>query len=104
MRDRRFPRLCRSCDAPMARQEDTCWSCKAAWDYRRSARRPAQRVIPGGHAARPAGGDQPPAPTVIGEAPAAAQARFGRRSTGRGWRPRGAEGSRRIGAQIAAVQ
>jgi hypothetical protein len=38
----------------MARQEDTCWSCEAAWDYRRSARRHAQRAIPGGHAARPA--------------------------------------------------
>jgi hypothetical protein len=27
MRDRHFPRLCRSCQAPMARQEDSCWSC-----------------------------------------------------------------------------
>jgi hypothetical protein len=104
MRDRHFPRLCRSCDAPMARQEDTCWSCEAAWDYRRSARRNAQRVIPGGHAARPAGGGQPSAPAVIGEAYAAAQARFGRGSTGRGRRRLGVEGSRRIGAQIAAVQ
>jgi hypothetical protein len=67
MRDRHLPRLCRSCDVPMARQEDTCWSCEAAWDYRRSARRNAERVIPGALAPR-------------------------------------AEGSRRIGAQIAAVQ
>jgi hypothetical protein len=51
----------------MARQEGTCWSCEAAWDYRRPARRNAERVIPGALA------------------------------------PRG-EGSRRIGAQIAAVQ
>jgi hypothetical protein len=104
MRDRHYPRLCRSCDAPMARQDDTCWSCEAAWDYRRSARRHAHRVIPGGHASLPASGDQPSAPAVIREAPAAAQARFGRRSTGRGRRPFGAEGSRRVGAQIAAVQ
>jgi hypothetical protein len=103
MRERRFPRLCRSCDVPMARQEDSCWSCEAAWDYRRSARRNAQRAIPGGHAARPAGGDQPPAPAVIGEAPPAAQARFGRDSTGRRRRRLAAAGSRRIAAQIAAV-
>jgi hypothetical protein len=89
MRDRHLPRLCRSCDAPLARQEDTCWSCEAAWDYRRSARRSAQRVIPADDAARPAGGDQPPALAVIGEAHVARL---------------GAEGSRRIGAQIAAVQ
>ena len=38
MRDRHRPRLCRSCDAPMARQEDTCWSREAAWDYRHATR------------------------------------------------------------------
>jgi hypothetical protein len=83
MRGRHFPRLCRSCNAPMARQEDTCWSCEAAWDYR-SARPNARRVIPGGHAARPGGGGQPSAPAGIGSL--------------------AAEGSRRIGAQIAAAQ
>jgi predicted amidophosphoribosyltransferase len=31
MRDRHFPRLCRTCDAPMARQENTCWHCRAQW-------------------------------------------------------------------------
>jgi predicted amidophosphoribosyltransferase len=31
MRDRHFPRLCRSCSRPMARQEDGCWQCGAAW-------------------------------------------------------------------------
>ena len=31
MRDRHFPRLCRSCQAPMARQEDDCWRCGAPW-------------------------------------------------------------------------
>ena len=82
MRSRHFPRLCRSCDAPMARQEDTCWSCEAAWDYR-SATRNAGRVIPGGRAVRPTGGGQPSAPAVIGSL--------------------AAEGSRRMGAQIASV-
>jgi hypothetical protein len=29
--NRHFPRLCGSCGAPMARQEDTCWHCGAVW-------------------------------------------------------------------------
>ena len=81
MRDRHLPRLCRSCDAPMARQEDACWSCEAAWDYGRSA----------------------PGPAVIGRAPAVARAKLGRESLGRRGRRLG-DGSRRIGAQIPAVQ
>jgi len=83
MRERHFPRLCRSCDAPMARQEDTCWSCEAAWDYP-SATTNAGRVIPGGPTARPGHAGQPSAPAVIGSL--------------------AVERSRRIGAQIAAVQ
>jgi hypothetical protein len=31
MRDRHFPRVCRSCHAPMARQEATCWRCGTQW-------------------------------------------------------------------------
>ena len=31
MRDRHIPRLCGSCSAPMARQEDVCWSCGHRW-------------------------------------------------------------------------
>ena len=31
MRERHFPRVCRSCRAPMARQEDTCWRCGSQW-------------------------------------------------------------------------
>jgi RNA polymerase subunit RPABC4/transcription elongation factor Spt4 len=31
MRDRHIPRVCRSCHAPMARQEDTCWRCGTQW-------------------------------------------------------------------------
>jgi predicted amidophosphoribosyltransferase len=29
--NRHVTRLCGSCDAPMARQEETCWQCGAAW-------------------------------------------------------------------------
>lgn len=31
MRDRHMPRICRSCSAPMARQEDSCWRCGTRW-------------------------------------------------------------------------
>jgi hypothetical protein len=31
MRERHRPRLCRSCHAPMARQEASCWRCGVAW-------------------------------------------------------------------------
>ena len=31
MRDRHFPRVCRHCHAPMARQEDACWRCGTWW-------------------------------------------------------------------------
>ena len=31
MRERHFPRACRSCHAPMARQENTCWRCGTLW-------------------------------------------------------------------------
>lgn len=78
MRDRHLPRLCRSCDAPMARQEDSCWRCEADWDDR-SARRSARLVVPGGHAARPRGGGQSSAAAVTARARAVAQARFARR-------------------------
>jgi hypothetical protein len=60
MRDRHFPRLCRSCEAPMAREEDSCWRCAAAWDYR-SARQSPSVLVSGGHAARLADEGQPSA-------------------------------------------
>jgi hypothetical protein len=59
MRNRHFPRLCRSCEAPMARQEDTCWNCGAPWDSRLATRN-ALRVIPGGTARLGDGERQPP--------------------------------------------
>jgi len=41
-------RLCRTCEAPMARREDTCWRCGADWIYDDQGKRGALRVIPGG--------------------------------------------------------
>lgn len=41
MRDRHLPRLCRSCHAPMARQEGSCWHCGAAWTAAATATPPA---------------------------------------------------------------
>ena len=101
MRGRYFPRLCRSCGAPMARQEDT--RCEAVWDYR-SSRRNAQRLMFGGHAARPDGGDQPPAPVMMGEARAVARARPDEDRLAEEGGSLAAEGSRRVGARVAAVQ
>ena len=47
MRNRHFPRLCNSCQAPMGTQEDTCWRCGATWT---SEQQPALRLIDGGAA------------------------------------------------------
>jgi hypothetical protein len=87
----------------MARQEDTCWSCDAVWDYR-SSRRNAQRLIFGGHAARSDGGEQPPAPVMIGEAHAVARARLDVDRPADEGGSLAAEASRRSGTQVAAVQ
>ncbi|HET7049088.1 MAG TPA: hypothetical protein VFI54_12570 [Solirubrobacteraceae bacterium] len=77
MRERHFPRLCRSCHAPMARQEDTCWSCEA---------------------------QRRPAPAAIGKALAVAQARLDVDRWADEGGSLAAEESRRVGARIAAVQ
>jgi hypothetical protein len=47
MRNRHLARLCRHCQAPMARQEDTCWRCGTQWASE-VAPRTALQVIPGG--------------------------------------------------------
>lgn len=47
MRERHFPRVCRSCDAPMARQEDTCWRCGTRWASEDEPRT-TLRVLAGG--------------------------------------------------------
>jgi len=31
MRNRHIPRLCRNCQAPMARHQDACWRCGVQW-------------------------------------------------------------------------
>ena len=31
MRNRHMARVCRTCQAPMASGEDTCWRCGAVW-------------------------------------------------------------------------
>ena len=49
MRDRHIPRLCRSCQAPMARHEAACWSCGTQWADE-DVPQPALRVIAGGAA------------------------------------------------------
>jgi hypothetical protein len=47
MRERHFPRVCRACEAPMARQEDTCWRCGTQW-VSEGEPRTTLRVIAGG--------------------------------------------------------
>lgn len=53
MRDRHLPRVCGSCQAPMARQEDACWRCGAQWASE-DVPRTVLRVIAGGRLVRPA--------------------------------------------------
>jgi hypothetical protein len=65
MRNRHFPRLCQSCQAPIEAQEDICWKCETVWV-------PAHPTAP----PRPEGGlrlidSRPPlAPSDGGAAPA----------------------------------
>ena len=47
MRERHLSRVCRSCRAPMARHEDTCWRCGAQWASEEGPRT-TLRVIVGG--------------------------------------------------------
>jgi hypothetical protein len=58
MRERHFPRVCRACRAPMARQEDTCWRCGTPWASA-GAPRTTLRVIAGGRATHVAGAPDP---------------------------------------------
>ena len=78
MRDRHFTRLCRSCTAPVGRQEDACWSCGADWStpappHREGGRRAPDLQRPAHvtvarradeHMAR----EKPPARAVVGAA------------------------------------
>jgi hypothetical protein len=54
MRNRHFPRLCGSCQAPLARQEHTCWRCGAHWRSDESPA-PTLHVMAGVAPARVAG-------------------------------------------------
>jgi hypothetical protein len=72
MRERHFPRVCRSCQAPMARQEDTCWRCGARWASE-DAPRTTLQVIAGGAPMHVAGAPHPRL-AVAGNARAAAEA------------------------------
>jgi len=44
MRDRHIPRLCRSCSAPIARQQDACWRCGVEWSSAEPSRPEFQLV------------------------------------------------------------
>lgn len=81
MRDRHIPRLCRSCTAPMGRQQDACWSCGAEWsnaapprgagdpmasDLRRAE--PEAPVTAARRADEHAASEEPPARQAVGAA------------------------------------
>lgn len=103
MRGRHLPRLCRSCGAPMARQEDNCWHCEAVWDDR-SPGRGSRLAVRGGNGARSSEGDQAIASADMGDAGTVAPARLARhRLGGAGGHP-AAQRSGRVGAQVVAVQ
>jgi hypothetical protein len=73
MRERHFPRICRSCEAPMARQEDSCWDCGAPWSD--GPAQNALRVHPGGAAGRRSGGERPMIPAAATSGTRVAQVR-----------------------------
>jgi hypothetical protein len=53
MQGRHLPRLCGTCDAPMARQEDACWHCGAPWADREQTVRTSRVLferVPAGRA------------------------------------------------------
>jgi hypothetical protein len=54
MRDRHLPRLCRVCQAPMARQEDRCWRCATRWAATGQSRPTLTALIGGAHTPPPA--------------------------------------------------
>jgi hypothetical protein len=49
MRERHFPRVCHSCSAPMARQEDTCWRCGTRWASEDGPRTALTLIAGGAH-------------------------------------------------------
>jgi hypothetical protein len=69
MRERHFPRVCTSCRAPLARQEDTCWRCGTQWASEDEPRT-TLTVIAGGAPAQ-----DRPAPAIAVAAEAVASGR-----------------------------
>jgi hypothetical protein len=59
MRNRHLPRLCRTCQAPMAGHEDACWRCGVQWASEETPRT-ALRLIRGGAPSRTEGVPAPP--------------------------------------------
>jgi hypothetical protein len=51
MRERHFPRVCSSCRAPMARQEDSCWRCGTQWASEDGPRTTLKVIVGGAQAA-----------------------------------------------------
>jgi hypothetical protein len=47
IRNRHIPRVCRSCHAPMARQEDSCWRCGTRWASEDEPRTPLTLIAGG---------------------------------------------------------
>ena len=74
MRERHFPRICRSCQAPMARQEEACWRCGAPWASTDQPRTTLQ-VIAGGVSRQVAGARDPRIAAFADSARAATEAR-----------------------------
>jgi hypothetical protein len=75
MRNRHFPRLCRSCRAPMARQEDACWQCGTNWATEDDPITTLRLVSAGAHADAASAPDAGISTTPAGDERAAIQAR-----------------------------
>ena len=66
MRNRHIPRLCRECQAPMARHQDACWRCGAQWASEEAPRATLRLVA----AAEPGQPEHVPEPRIAVEAAA----------------------------------
>lgn len=71
MRGRHFPRLCLSCDAPLARKDDACWRCHAEWADDAEAATAGARVVMAAPSLQPDGRVRTPAVSTPGRQHAA---------------------------------
>lgn len=99
MRDRHFPRLCRSCSAPLARQEGTCWRCGTQWAAE-DGPRTTLKVIAGGARAEVA--DRPPPMIAVALATAARATSEARLDEDR-WTNEGGSFESKAAARVGAV-